>query len=67
MLDYSHNAVNERARIAELDVVENCLLERIIHDAVELPSNKIAPADTVALLVGSVLPDLTVDDIFFAL
>ena len=67
MLNDSHYAVCKNLRIAVLDIIEDCLLERIVHYAVQLTAYKIAAAHTVAFLVGCVLPDFAVDNLVLAL
>ena len=60
MVEDSHNAVGERLGVGVLYVVQDSFLERVVHNAVELTSNKVAPANAVALLVGGVFPDFAV-------
>ena len=60
VVEDSHNAVGERLGVGVLYVVQDSFLERVVHNAVELTSNKVAPANAVALLVGGVFPDFAV-------
>ena len=67
MLKYRHYAILKASCIAVLAVVYDSLLERIVHNAVKLAAYEITSADTVALLVGRILPYLAVDDLIVAL
>ena len=54
------------SRIAALDEIDYRLTEGIIHNGIELIAKEITPFNSVAFLVGSVLPDLTDNDFIFA-
>ena len=59
-----HNAVPECGGSLTLHVGDDRLTERIVHYAVQLVAQEIAPLDAVSLLVGRILPDLADDDFF---
>ena len=58
MLKYRHYTVLKASCITVLAVIYDSFLERIVHNAVKLTAYEITSADTVALLVGRILPDL---------
>ena len=67
MLKYRHYTVLKASCITVLAVIYDSFLERIVHNAVKLTAYEITSADTVALLVGRILPYLAVDDLVVAL
>ena len=66
MVHYRQNRVRKRFRVRIFDVIQNCLLERVIHHAVKLPADKITSANAIAFLIRRVLPDLTVNHLVAA-
>ena len=66
ILCYRIDRFNERARSSASRETYHSVLERIIHNAVQLFSQKVMPSFRVAYLIGSVLPDFADKQLLFA-
>ena len=59
MFDYCHNGVDEVTRVTAFNVIEDSFAEGVVHDGIKLVAEKIAPFNSVAFLICSVLPHFT--------